>query len=223
MKDYRRFIGFYWTLPVPSAGFSQLPDDLEDAVRMSRTLRYQRELVRRHVEGERGTLVDEFFFLELAPDRGSDHIEKELRKALDLCRQHDAQLLFADFVQEGGWRSHPFMSRLMQLAPVSCLGLYPEPLMIDGQEFDPIAHFRRARKAFSDRGAAIRRREAIITRVTEIIGQGTLAGGRYRQLAHQLNAEGVKTVNGRSWSEPNLRAFLKSVPLQPQVTDPDRQ
>lgn len=223
MKDYRSFIGFYWTLPVPSAGFTTLPNDLEDAVQMSRTLRYQRELVRRHVEGERGTLVDEFFFLELAPDRGSDHIEEELRKALDLCRKHDAQLLFVDFVQEGGWRSHPFMSRLMQLAPVSCLGLYPEPLMIDGREFDPIAHFRRARKAFSDRGAAIHRRQAIIARVKEIVGQVPPAAGRYGQLAQQLNAEGVKTVNGRSWSEPNLRAFLKSVPLQPQVTDPDRQ
>lgn len=222
MKDYRSFIGFYWTLPVPSAGFTTLPNNLEDAVRMSRTLRYQRELVRRHIEGERGALVDEFFFLELAPDRGSDQIEGELRKALDLCRKHDAQLLFVDFVQEGGWRSHPFMSRLMQLAPVSCLGLYPEPLMIDGQEFDPIAHFRRARKAFSDRGAAIRRRDAIVTRVSEIIGQGPLAAGRYRQLARQLNAEGVRTVNGRSWSEPNLRAFLKTAPLEVQAPDSER-
>lgn len=219
MKDYRSFIGFYWTLPVPSAGFTKVPDDLEDAVRMSRTLRYQRELVRRHVESEKGTLVDELHFLELAPDRGSDQIERKLKKALELCRKHDAQLLFVDFMQEGGWRSHPFMSRLMQLAPVSCLGLYPEPLMIDGREFDPIAHFRRARKAFSDRGAAVERREAIIARVRKIIGQVPLATGRYRQLAEHLNAEGVKTVNGRSWSEPNLRAFLRGVPLDDQASN----
>ncbi len=86
-------------------------------------------------------MIGELVFLELAPDRGSEYVEDTLSKALDLCTAHDAQLLFVDFAQEGGWRHHPFMSRLMQLAPVSCMGLYPDPLMIDGLMFDPIGAF----------------------------------------------------------------------------------
>ncbi len=128
-------------------------------------------------------MIGELVFLELAPDRGSEYVEDTLSKALDLCTAHDAQLLFVDFAQEGGWRHHPFMSRLMQLAPVSCMGLYPDPLMIDGLMFDPIEHFRHMRKIQSDqkpgRRGLTERRQCLCQR-----RRAPRARGIYDRLCH---------------------------------------
>ena len=41
-------VGFYWTLPVPWAGFTSLPKAVDDAAKLSRTIRYQRDLIRRY-------------------------------------------------------------------------------------------------------------------------------------------------------------------------------
>ena len=41
-----RFVGFYWTLPMPHVGFTKLPRDAEAAAEASQTIRYQRERVR---------------------------------------------------------------------------------------------------------------------------------------------------------------------------------
>lgn len=219
MFGYRKFVGFYWTLPVPSAGFTSLPKSLDEAAQKSMTIRYQRELIARFVKNERGTLVGELFFLELAADRGTEHVEDVLTKAVDLCQKHKAQLLFVDFAQEGGWRNHPFMSRLMQRAPVSCLGLDPEPIFNDGQMFDPIAHFKRARKAAADRRSASERRDALIARLREMLPGDLNTTAQVKALVARLNLAGVKTVNGRIWTEPNLRAFLrKHSTLSPSIT-----
>ncbi len=42
-----RFLGLYWTLPVPWAGFTSLPKDAKAAAAQSRTIAYPRERVRR--------------------------------------------------------------------------------------------------------------------------------------------------------------------------------
>ena len=68
----QNYIGFYWTLPVPWAGFRDLPNDADEASGLSRTIRYQRDRVRRWVKEEKGELIDETVFLETEPDRGSD-------------------------------------------------------------------------------------------------------------------------------------------------------
>ncbi|WP_158169274.1 hypothetical protein [Methylobacterium mesophilicum] len=44
------FVGFYWTFPVRWAGFLDLPDDVARAAQASRTVAYQRALVRRFVD-----------------------------------------------------------------------------------------------------------------------------------------------------------------------------
>ena len=35
----RNAVGFYWTLPVPWAGFVELPEDIDAAAKASRTIR----------------------------------------------------------------------------------------------------------------------------------------------------------------------------------------
>jgi hypothetical protein len=102
IPEYRNFVGFYWTFPVPSAGFTSLPKDVEEAVQTSRTIRYQRQMIQQYVKSHKGQLVGELIFLELQPDRGTEHIEATLTKALALCQKNKAQLLLVDFAQEGG-------------------------------------------------------------------------------------------------------------------------
>jgi hypothetical protein len=34
-----RFVGFYWTLPMPKVGFTRLPEDAGAAAEASRTIR----------------------------------------------------------------------------------------------------------------------------------------------------------------------------------------
>lgn len=53
----RKAIGFYWTLPVPWAGFRNLADGVEEAVSVSKTIRYQMHLIGRFAEKERFELI----------------------------------------------------------------------------------------------------------------------------------------------------------------------
>ena len=45
-------VGFYWTLPVPWVRFTSLPKAVDDAAKLSRTIRYQRDLIRRYAADE---------------------------------------------------------------------------------------------------------------------------------------------------------------------------
>jgi len=40
----QRYVGFYWTLPIPSVGFLKLSDDPDVAATQSKTIKYQREV-----------------------------------------------------------------------------------------------------------------------------------------------------------------------------------
>src|SRR4051794_2750831 len=96
MKE--KFVGFYWTLPVRMAGFTHLPSDAEAAAKKSRTIRYQRQLVRKWLENEnQDPPIKEFTFLEVQDDRGSDLIKTELEKVARFCKQQRATLLLVGF------------------------------------------------------------------------------------------------------------------------------
>ncbi|MGK4456114.1 hypothetical protein, partial [Klebsiella pneumoniae] len=69
--------------------------------------------VRAYVEECRGELVAEVVYLEAAADRGTEHVEPELLRALKACGKGGAQLLHVDFALHAGWRQHPFLARLM--------------------------------------------------------------------------------------------------------------
>ena len=88
----RNAVGFYWTLPVPWAGFTTLPAGIDDAAAVSMTIRYQRDAIRRHAKSEGFQLIHEEVFFEIEPDRGSDIITEPLAKVEKICREHDAVL-----------------------------------------------------------------------------------------------------------------------------------
>jgi hypothetical protein len=84
--------------------------------------------------------------------------------------------------------------------------------MVDGEWFDPVTHFKRARKAASDRTAAAERRHVLEKRFLEL--SATHVGKqRFKAIAQQLNNEDTKTLNGRQWTEANVRAFMRKLPI----------
>jgi hypothetical protein len=210
-RSYRNFVGFYWTLPLPALGFKSLPKSADEAATKSRTIRYQRDRVRAYVHESKGTLVAEFVFLEVRSDRGTDAVEMDVERALEACKQHDAQLLYIDFSQ-GGWRGHPFLMRMMARSDVSCLDLPPEPVLIDGSIFDPVEHFRAVRSTCDGHGSLMERRTALAAGVTDLVAELRANGNPTNQvIADFLNQQGITTITGKTWTSENVKQFLKSI------------
>jgi hypothetical protein len=187
-----KYIGFYWTLPVPWAGFNALPKDVDDAAEKSVTIRYQRDYVRRWVKDERGELIAEEVFLELAPDRGTDMIIPEIDRLLSRCREESAILVLVDFSDAFGWRRHgPLWDRLDQ--EKFCMALDPSAIMMDGAEFDPAHHFRTWREIEYSHAATKSDRKADLA---DAIGQLSEEHTTNRSLAKALNESGLSTPTG---------------------------
>jgi hypothetical protein len=75
------FVGFYWTLPVNWSDFRSLPSDVKVATAKSRTIRYQRALVRNWVRDEPpAELVDEIAFMDTRPDRATEAVKEHSQK-----------------------------------------------------------------------------------------------------------------------------------------------
>ncbi len=204
----QRFIGFYWTLPVPWAGFTDLPKDVDAAAEASKTIRYQRDLVRRWVADEAGTLVAEEVFLELAPDRGSEQILPTINRLLARCRAEGARLMLVDFAEAFRWRRHgPLWDRLAKEDGLVQL-LYPDGIRIGDEPFDPMEHFRAWREIEAAHAQAKPERRAEIARAAEAL---TAVHPTHAALAKALNDDGIRTPTGRRWTAENLRKFLKSL------------
>lgn len=205
-----RYVGFYWTRPVPSHGFNSLPQDADGAAKMSRTVRYQRELVRRYVKDEKGELLGEVVFLEVAPDRGTPYINDQLQKAADLCAKHQASLLYVEFWSQNHWRrSHHMLATLKGIIAdkVECIPLEPLEIEIDGVLFDPFDHFQKWDESIAEDSR--RRRSAAQQAVTRLANEH-VGYGRYARIALQLNASGVETISGKGiWTADNVRQLIK--------------
>jgi hypothetical protein len=202
-----KYIGFYWTLPVPWADFRTLPTNADSAAEKSLTIRYQRDRVRRWVREEHGELIAEEVFLELQPDRGSEQIVPIVEHLLARCHSEQAVFILVDFSDAFGWRRHgPLWDRLADER--LCMPLDPAPITLNGEEFDPVEHFRAWREIeYAHASSKPQRKAAIAKAISELqSSNSTLA-----ELAIALNAEGVLTPSGRQWTEDNLRKFLKSM------------
>jgi hypothetical protein len=215
-RTSRRFVGFYWTLPLPHLGFIKLPKGAEEAAAVSRTIRYQRERIRQHVAEQGGELVGEAVWIELDPDRGSRHVKADLRRAVESCSKAKAQLLYVDFAERHGWRPHQQLKTFLGEFADGSLHrpLDPDPIVINGQHFDPVEHFRQWQRAMADRGTPAERRQEVRSQVlAAAAGQLPPAVPRvdYMSLAAMLNREGIRTTTGRRWASDNLRMVLRPV------------
>lgn len=203
----RSAVGFYWTLPVPWAGFSKLPDDIEDAARASRTIAFQRTLIHTFAQRNHLTLVHEAAFLEINPDRGSPLIHQALDKAGDRCRELSAVLLFVDFSAVQGWRSHEPMLQWLREAEIDTLPIEAEPVTLSGKVFDPYQHFsewRAKQREWTD--GKEKRAEIAYQRAMGLRANGF----RNPEIARALNEEGIRSLSGKPWTSDGIRKFLAS-------------
>jgi hypothetical protein len=194
-------VGFYWTLPVPWAGFRKLPANIDEAAAASRTIRYQRALIRRYAKENNYELVHEEAFLEIEPDRGSDLVREPLQKVEAICRNANAMLLFVDFTQVQGWRSHRPMADWAQRASVDIESIYPGEIDLDGEHFSPDAHFsdwRLKQRDWSHKKAE-RRREAF-SRAAQLRAEGH----SYHSIAETLNRDQMLSATGKPWTADNV-------------------
>ena len=202
------YVGFYWTLPIPSVGFISLSDDPKTASQQSRTIAYQREVIKKYAADEGSLIVGEIPFLEVSSDRGSKSVEHYIKKAATLCRQLNATLLFVDFREAFGWRPHVHMVRAIEAEGVLNLPVWPshDTIIVNGQPFHPAEHFKDHR--MRQEVEAAQRRDIAIERLASEAAQFP-ARGRYAVIAERLNAEGVETFQGgRPWTPDNVKKAL---------------
>jgi hypothetical protein len=220
MTDHRpelAFVGFYWTLPVPRFDFTKLPETVEEAAAESRTIRYQRELVRHYaVERCGGRIIGEVPWMEERPDRGGHFAEAYLEKAYAICRVDGATLVYVNFGERYGWRKHMELRALLEDAPVECIALAPSPIEIDGEHFDPVSHFQDWRDRLADVRLAPHEKEDYATRILSIVAP-YLPPERsipdYAAAARFLDEQNARTTTGKPWSADSLRMFLKKYAL----------
>jgi hypothetical protein len=209
MSDSGKAVGFYWTLPVPWVGFNKLPKDVDEAAGSSLTIRYQRDLIRRYAKDHQLVLFHEAAYLEIEPDRGSEHVQDALNKVLKVCLEHDAVLLIVDFSEVQGWRSHGPLQDWARSGNVDARLIYPDPVVMEGKSFDPHQHFsdwRQRQHEWSEGKAA--RAEAVRTEATQLRG----AGKSLPAISEHLNGKGMPSPTGKRWTPDNLRKFLASPP-----------
>lgn len=200
------YIGFYWTFPVYWAGFRSLPTDVEAAAAKSRTIRYQRERIRRHVADQAGRLTDEMVFLDVRTDRGTPLVIDTLERARSLCEKRSASLLYVEFAQGTHWRRHPALQSFLDEHRFA-IGLSPDPIRVNGQLFDPIRHFRNWRRR--DRSEATKRRRNIAEALAKLTQRFPSGDGRYALIAESLNEQEIPTKTGRPWTAENVRIVLR--------------
>ncbi len=186
------------------ADFRELPSDPDEAAKVSKTIRYQVARVRRWVKNDKGHLLSEVVAMDHRPDRGSDAIEGDIRKALAKAKKLNAQLVLVDFSLAFGWRPHgPLFALIGDESKFICLP--PEPETIDGKSWDPIEHFRTWRKTDADYQVA---KEDLKTTALSTISSLKAEGATYAGIAAHLNEIGLKTVNGLAWKAENVRKFM---------------
>ncbi|OUI80717.1 hypothetical protein HK22_04805 [Gluconobacter sp. DsW_056] len=204
MSLKKSYVALAWTRPVPWAGFNQLSSDIDAASVQSRTVRYQRDLIRQYVREVQGVLEKEVALLELAPDRATPESLKILTDLVHECSPQ-ATFLSVDFTAIQGWRPQPALRRGIPIE--RCLALAPDPLLMDGKLFDPQAHFRAWRqkeKAHVQSGPE--HRQAVLE---ALVGQEDLS---WPKKADLLNAQDLRTHGGKPWTADNLRKFLVLTP-----------
>lgn len=200
----RKAIGFYWTLPVPWARFTSLPEDVDEAAKASQTIAYQREVIRAYAKENGYELVREKVFLEIEPDRGTDLIWAPLDQAAGLCRDLGADLILVDFSEVQGWRRHGPLKEWIRKADIGITTIFPDEIIVNGRYFDPHSHFStwkdRQRRWVDEKG---KRSVAAGNRIAEMISEGFT----YSEIADSLNSEGVFTPTGKIWTKDNVQKF----------------
>lgn len=213
----KKAVGFYWTLPVPwiSEPFTQLSSDVEQAAKESRTIRYQREVVRRWARQSNIEISKEGVYLELEPDRAgsswhdfNNGMPSELYEIVDYCRKENAEILYVDFGAFIHQRSHLVMNEKLRESGISHVGIWPDEnsIEIDGELFNPEDHFRNWRDRHHEWKKMRHERQEEVAQVALSLRR---KAHKLSDIANTLNRYGLPTPHNKKWTTDNLRKFLK--------------
>lgn len=202
------YISISWTRPVPWIAFTNVSPDIDQAARQSRTIRYQRDLIRRWVAEQGGQLIRELVFIELAPDRATEEAVEDIA-AIIRTAPPDVAFVHVDFRELYGRRHHPPLLRLLHER--EAIALPPTPILIDRDppqtgrmRFDPLRHFRRWDQAEREHAAAKADHAHLI--MTALAALRNLS---WTKRAAALNESGHRTHGGKPWTADNLRKFCQ--------------
>jgi hypothetical protein len=201
----RKVVGFYWTLPVPWAGFRTVPKDVDAAAKASRTIAFQRALTRRYAENNGMAIVHEAAVVELRPDGGSQEIAGPLAEVAQVCRDHQAIMLYTDFAEFHLWRSNQPMMNAVRDLGIDAHPIAVETLFIDGVEFDPYRHFAEWRDRQEEWSEG---KPARVAAARQRAGQLAASGAKNPEIARRLNDEGLRSATGKPWTADSLRKAL---------------
>lgn len=209
------YIGIYWTRAVPWRGFTTLSANVDEACAQSRTIRYQRALVRSHVGSSlRGELV----FFEQTTDRADPMTFADLPQRLARLRREVGKalekphFLWVDFSEVNNWRRNRPMIVAMEAIPeathesvamreIEMMGAITRTQL---GSFDPIRHFNAWEE---DTQAHIRNAPAHAVEIFEHLRHSPARS--WPDKAKALNELGARTHSGLPWTPDNLRAFHK--------------
>ena len=197
------YLGIYWTLPVNWAGFRDLPPSVEAAAAASKTIRYQRERVRRHVQDDGGDLIAEIAFMDTRTDRATDAVRDVLHRHAPTFPIASPTVLTVRFEDNSHWRPNPFIHHAASELGLDLIGLSPDPLLIDGHIFDPARHFATWRRR--DATAMARLRLNADEALSAALATTPPGEGRWQTIANSLNAQHVRSIRGGAWTPENVR------------------
>jgi hypothetical protein len=133
------FVGLYWTLPVPWAGFTHCPG--------SRSRRqgepHHRLPARAHPplgEGGGAPSSTRRCSSSLLPDRGSEHILPAVDRLLKPAKR-EGQARLLEFWTAYGWRRHGLLAQRLATTRTSASCLTP-PAHLSREPLRPVQHFR---------------------------------------------------------------------------------
>ena len=199
-------VGIYWTFPVNWAGFRDLPPHPDAAAAASRTIRYQRERIRRHVEAEGAHLVAEIAFMDTRPDRATDAVRDVLYRHAPSFGAVRPTLLAVCFEDAHHWRRNPHIVLAAEALGLPLVALPPDPITIGATTFDPARHFAAWRRR--DATAMARLRLAAEEALRSALAETPPGDGRWARVAHDLNTRQVRTIRGGAWTPENVRKLV---------------
>ncbi len=195
-------------------GLCRSPKDIDEAAKVSKTIRYQVHTIRRHASDNKLTLIREEAFLEVEPDRGTLHVLDSMRKIADYCKEQRAILLYVDFARVQGWRSHAPLTEWLAQKEIESCPIWPNPVKISGKTFDPEQHFAnwRARQHAWTAGKDERVLKARL-RAEALKADGL----KNPAIAKVLNSEGLSSATGKAWTADTVRKLKLTAPLCKQL------
>ena len=205
----RNYIGLYWTLPVMWKCFYDLPSDLDAAAARSKTIRYQRERVRRWVEtlGAPGEIVRHIHYIDVRPDRATEVGIGELAPVVELLKRKERTLVFIDFAIGARWRPVKPLKKYLDAQGFDYEAIPPDPVPLDGHPaYDIIKHFENWKLRHGEHQA---RHQHALTELIAAAASVPEGPGRYATVAEMLNARDEGTTTGRKWTASNVKQQLR--------------